>query len=154
MAHLTPPQVVGFTKRAEEDYEGFWEDAAIAAMDDIYWFKEWDTVLDWDYPTFKWYTGGLTNMCYSCVDYKVEQGLGMKAAFIAEDGDTGVIRTITYSQLLEMVKNASRSFQCPLVCSTKRGSLKPKPTRIRVPRSSSMRRCSKASPEEAKNTWV
>ncbi|MCK5586442.1 AMP-binding protein, partial [Candidatus Bipolaricaulota bacterium] len=104
MAHLTPPQVVGFTKRAEEDYEGFWEDAAIAAMDDIYWFKEWDTVLDWDYPTFKWYTGGLTNMCYSCVDYKVEQGLGMKATFIAEDGDTGVIRTITYSQLLEMVK--------------------------------------------------
>ena len=40
-------------KRAEDDYEGFWEDAAIAAMDDIYWFKEWDTVLEWNYPTFK-----------------------------------------------------------------------------------------------------
>jgi len=99
-----PPQVVGFLKRAEDDYEGFWEDAAIAAMEDVHWFKQWDTVLEWDYPTFKWFSGGLTNMCYSCVDYKVEQGLGAKAAFIAEDGDSGVTRTVTYLQLLEMVK--------------------------------------------------
>ncbi len=91
-------------KRAEEDYEGFWEDAAVAAMDDIYWFKEWDTVLEQEYPTFRWFGGGLTNICYSCLDYKVEQGLGTKAAFIAEDGDSGVIRTVTYSQLLELVK--------------------------------------------------
>lgn len=104
MPNILPPQVMGFMKRAEEDYEGFWEDAAIEAMDDIYWFKQWDTVLESNYPTFKWFTGGLTNMCYSCVDYKVEQGLGMKAAFIAEDGDTGVTRTVTYLQLLEMVK--------------------------------------------------
>ncbi len=104
MTQILPPQVVGFMKRAEEDYEGFWEDAAIAAMEDIYWFKQWDTVLEWEYPTFRWFTGGLTNMCYSCVDYKVDQGLGMKAAFIAEDGDTGVTRTVTYLQLLEMVK--------------------------------------------------
>ncbi len=91
-------------KRAEEDYEGFWEDAALAAMDDIYWFKEWDTVLQWEYPTFRWFDGGLTNICYSCLDYKVEKGLGSKAAFIAEDGDSGVIRTVTYNQLLELVK--------------------------------------------------
>lgn len=104
MTQIIPPQVRGFMKRAEEDYEGFWEDAAVAAMDDIYWFKEWDTVLEWEYPTFRWFGGGLTNICYSCLDYKVEQGLGTKAAFIAEDGDSGVIRTVTYSQLLEMVK--------------------------------------------------
>ncbi|MCK9357327.1 MAG: acetate--CoA ligase [Dehalococcoidia bacterium] len=104
MTQMIPPQVRGFMKRAEEDYEGFWEDAAVAAMEDIYWFKEWDTVLEWEYPTFRWYNGGLTNICYSCLDYKVEQGLGTKAAFIAEDGDSGVIRTVTYSQLLEMVK--------------------------------------------------
>lgn len=104
MTQMIPPQVRGFMKRAEEDYEGFWEDAAVAAMEDIYWFKEWDTVLEWEYPTFRWFNGGLTNICYSCLDYKVEQGLGTKAAFIAEDGDSGVIRTVTYSQLLEMVK--------------------------------------------------
>ncbi len=101
---MLPPQLKGFLKKAEEDYEGFWEDAAIAAMDDIYWFKQWDKVLEWEYPTFRWFSGGETNMCYSCVDYKVEQGLGAKAAFIAEDGDTGVTRTVTYLQLLDMVK--------------------------------------------------
>ena len=95
---------MGFVKEAEEDYEGFWEDAAIAAMDDIFWFKDWDNVLEWDYPTFRWYGGGMTNICYSCVDYKVQKGYGAKAAFIAEDGDTGVSRTVTYSQLLDMVK--------------------------------------------------
>ena len=104
MTQLFPPQVMGFVKEAEEDYEGFWEDAAIAAMDDIFWFKDWDNVLEWDYPTFRWYGGGMTNICYSCVDYKVQKGYGAKAAFIAEDGDTGVSRTVTYSQLLDMVK--------------------------------------------------
>ncbi|MFW6103091.1 MAG: acyl-CoA synthetase, partial [Chloroflexota bacterium] len=34
----------------------------------------------------------------------VQKGYGAKAAFIAEDGDTGVSRTVTYSQLLDMVK--------------------------------------------------
>jgi len=95
---------MGFVKEAEEDYEGFWEDAAIAAMDDIFWFKEWDNVLEWEYPTFRWFGGGMTNICYSCVDYKVQKGYGTKAAFIAEDGDSGVSRTVTYSQLLDMVK--------------------------------------------------
>ncbi|MFW6055999.1 MAG: acetate--CoA ligase [Chloroflexota bacterium] len=104
MTQLFPPQAMGFIKEAEEDYEGFWEDAAIAAMDDIFWFKDWDNVLEWDYPTFRWYGGGMTNICYSCVDYKVQKGYGAKAAFIAEDGDTGVSRTVTYSQLLDMVK--------------------------------------------------
>ncbi|HHE42018.1 MAG TPA: acetate--CoA ligase [Dehalococcoidia bacterium] len=104
MTQLFPPQVMGFVKEAEEDYEGFWEDAAIAAMDDIFWFKEWDNVLEWEYPTFRWFGGGMTNICYSCVDYKVQKGYGTKAAFIAEDGDSGVSRTVTYSQLLDMVK--------------------------------------------------
>lgn len=104
MAEIFPPQVMGFVKQAEEDYEGFWEDAAIAAMDDIFWFKEWDKVLEWEYPTFRWYGGGMTNICYNCVDYKVQKGYGAKAAFIAEDGDTGVSRTVTYSQLLYLVK--------------------------------------------------
>ena len=60
MTTAIPPQVVGFLKRAEDDYEGFWEDAAINAMEDVHWFKQWDTVLEWDYPTFKWFSGGLT----------------------------------------------------------------------------------------------
>ena len=32
--------------------QGFWEDAALKATDDIHWFKKWDKVFEWEYPTF------------------------------------------------------------------------------------------------------
>jgi acetyl-CoA synthetase len=101
---LVPPQVKSFINKAEEDYEGFWEDAALKASDDIHWFDKWDKVFEWEYPTFKWYKGGITNVSYNCVDYKVRQGKGSKAALIYECGDTGEIRTVTYIQLLDLVK--------------------------------------------------
>jgi len=104
MIDMLPPQVRSFMHEAEKDYEGFWENAALSATDDIYWFKRWDKVFEWNYPTFKWYVGGITNISYSCVDYKVEQGNGGKAAFIFESGDTGEVRTVTYTQLLDLVK--------------------------------------------------
>jgi acetyl-CoA synthetase len=104
MIEMLPPQVRSFMSGAEKDYEGFWERAAVNAADDIYWFRKWDKVFEWNYPTFKWYVGGITNISYSCVDYKVEQGNGGKAAFIFESGDTGGVRTVTYTQLLDLVK--------------------------------------------------
>jgi len=104
MIEMLPPQVRSFINGADKDYEGFWENAALSATNDIYWFKKWDKVFEWNYPTFKWYVGGITNISYNCVDYKVEQGKGSKAAFIFESGDTGQVRTITYAQLLDLVK--------------------------------------------------
>ena len=103
MFRMLPPKVRDFYNRAVEDYEGFWEDAALNAMDDIHWFKKWDKVFEWEYPTFRWYIGGTTNISYSCLDNKVGQGKGDKVAFIAESGDTGEIRTVTYTQLLDLV---------------------------------------------------
>jgi len=104
MTEMLPAQARSFMNEAEKDYEGFWEDAALNAANDIYWFKKWDKVFEWNYPTFKWYVGGITNISYNCVDYKVEQGNGGKAAFIFESGDTGKVRTVTYAQLLDLVK--------------------------------------------------
>jgi acetyl-CoA synthetase len=104
MLQMLPPQVRAFYNRAAKDYEGFWEEAALNATNDIHWFRKWDEVLNWEYPTFKWYTGGTTNISYNCLDYKVEKGKGSKAAFIAESGDTGEVRTVTYIQLLNIVK--------------------------------------------------
>ena len=101
---IIPPQVRSFMGKAEEDYEGFWEDAAVRAGDDVRWFKKWDRVFEWEYPTFKWYKGGTTNISYNCVDYKVERGMGDKAAFIYECGDTGEAREVSYRELLELVK--------------------------------------------------
>lgn len=101
------PQVRAFYSQAEKDYESFWENAALTAANDIYWFKKWDKVFEWEYPTFRWYIGGMTNISYSCLDYKVDKGMGNKAAFIAETGDTGEIRKVTYAQLLDLVKQCA-----------------------------------------------
>ena len=108
---VLPPQVRAFYSQAEKDYEGFWENAALKATNDIHWFKRWDKVFEWEYPTFRWYIGGMTNICYSCLDYKVAGGMGNKAAFIAEYGDTGEIRTITYAQLLHLVKQCAAALR-------------------------------------------
>lgn len=105
MIDMLPPQVRGFRREAEKDYEGFWENGADNAADDIYWFKRWDEVFEWNYPAFRWYVGGMTNISYDCIDYKVEQGNGGKAALIHESGETGEVRVITYAQLLTLLRN-------------------------------------------------
>lgn len=101
---MVPPQVKSFIKWAEEDVEGFWEDAAIKASHNIHWFKKWDKVFTWEYPTFKWYEGGQTNICYNCLDYNVKKGNGGRAALISDSGETGEVHTVTYAQLLHLVK--------------------------------------------------
>jgi len=102
--YLIPPQVQSFIKWGYEDLEGFWENAALCSMDEIYWFKKWDKVFEWNYPTFKWYIGGLTNICFSAVDYNVMKGRGGKAAIVSEIAETGETRVVTYAQLLHLVK--------------------------------------------------
>ncbi|MHB1042238.1 MAG: acetate--CoA ligase [Eubacteriales bacterium] len=108
---LVPPQVKAFLKWAEDDVEGFWEDAAIKSSNDIHWFKKWDKVFTWDYPTFKWFEGGLTNICYNCLDYNIERGRAGRAALIAESGETGEVHTVTYAQLLYKVQKAAAALR-------------------------------------------
>jgi len=108
---VLPPQVRAFYSQAEEDYEAFWENAALKAGDDLYWFKKWDKVFEWEYPTFRWYVGGMTNICHSCLDYKLDKGLGTKVALIAECGDTEDIRAVTYAQLLDLVKQCAAALR-------------------------------------------
>lgn len=101
---LVPPQVRAFIKWSQEDPEGFWEEAARRAGGHIYWFKKWDRVFSWEYPHFRWFEGGLTNISYNCLDYNVLNGRAGKAALIAESGETGETRVLTYAQLLDLVK--------------------------------------------------
>src|SRR5262249_32198223 len=51
-------------REAEADPEGFW--GRIAA--ELHWFKPWDTVLEWDPPWAKWFSGGQLNLSYNCLD--------------------------------------------------------------------------------------
>jgi acetyl-CoA synthetase len=96
-----PPHLEEMLERALKDTEGFWGEAAR----ELHWFKPWDRVFEWNYPNFKWFLGGTTNLSYNCVDRHVlEKGRGDKAAIIWESGETGERRTLTYSQLLDQVK--------------------------------------------------
>lgn len=46
----------------------------------------------------------MTNISYNCVDYNVKRGRAGRAALVAESGETGEVRVVTYGQLLSMVK--------------------------------------------------
>ena len=108
---LVPPHVKKFIDWAAEDTEGFWGHAAEQAMSEIKWFKKWDKVFNWDYPTFQWYIGGKTNIAYNCLDYNIEKGRAGRAALVAESGETGEVRTVTYAQLFELVKQYTRALR-------------------------------------------
>jgi acetyl-CoA synthetase len=85
-------------EHADADYEGFWAEQA----ERLTWFKKWDTVMEWTPPTVKWFSGGLLNASYNCLDRHVEAGAGEKVAYYWE-GEPGEERTITYADLLDEV---------------------------------------------------
>jgi acetyl-CoA synthetase len=85
-------------EHAEADFQGFWAEQA----ERLSWLRRWDTVLDWQPPWVKWFTGGTLNASYNCLDRHVEAGGGDKVAYFWE-GEPGDQRTITYAQLLDEV---------------------------------------------------
>jgi len=100
------PIVRRLTLEAIEDPEGFWARAA----EGLPWFRKWDKVLEWTPPTFRWFVGAQTNLCYNCLDYHVERGWGGHAALIAED-ERGERRVYTYVHLLHEVKRAAAALR-------------------------------------------
>jgi acetyl-CoA synthetase len=86
-------------REAEQDREAFWARQA----GELDWYREWDTVLEWDLPYAKWFVGGKLNAAYNCLDRHVEAGQGDRVAFYWE-GEPGDARTITYAQLLDEVQ--------------------------------------------------
>ena len=82
-------------RRAEADYEGFWEEQAKK----LEWFAPWHKVLEWDAPFAKWFIGGKINASVNCVDRHVAAGRGDRIAYYFE-GEPGDRRTMTYAELL------------------------------------------------------
>lgn len=65
--------------RSIADPNGFWGEAA----EDIFWRKRWDKVLDdSEAPLYRWFSGGVTNTCYNCLDRHVEGGRAQQPALI------------------------------------------------------------------------
>ena len=71
MNHIDP-SVSRWIQEAKDDPDTFWA----AAADHLNWFRKWDQVFEWDYPAFRWFAGGQTNLAYNCLDHHVATGRG------------------------------------------------------------------------------
>ncbi|KAM0954624.1 hypothetical protein EV1_022908 [Malus domestica] len=106
-AHVSSPQqYLEMYKRSIEDPAGFWSDIAAT----FFWKQKWgQPVYSENLDVRKgdirieWFRGGITNICYNCLDTNVEAGLGDKIAFYWEGNELGVDATLTYTQLLHNV---------------------------------------------------
>src|SRR2546429_5067212 len=99
-------KVRAWKREATSDPEGFWGRAA----EQVPWFKKWDRVLDWQPPTFRWYSGGLSNLAYNCVDHHVAAGRGERVALITEN-ERGQRRTLTYAELHREIKRVGAALR-------------------------------------------
>ncbi len=85
--------------RSIADPEKFWADIA----GELHWYQKWHTVLnERNAPFFRWFEGGITNICYNCVDRHLHGPNRNKAAFIFE-GEPGDQRVLTYADLYREV---------------------------------------------------
>ncbi|KAK7396023.1 hypothetical protein VNO78_16712 [Psophocarpus tetragonolobus] len=102
----SPEQYLKLYKRSIEDPDGFWSEIA----SQFYWKQRWgDKVCDENFDIrngnikIEWFKGGITNICYNCLDRNVEAGLGDKVAIYWEGNEPSLDATLTYSQLLDQV---------------------------------------------------
>ncbi len=83
-------------EQARQDPEAFWGDLA---RQELHWFKDFETVLQWDEPVASWFVGGKTNASYNCLDAHLETERADQTAIIWEGEPEDEIRTLTYRQL-------------------------------------------------------
>ncbi|XP_023527689.1 acetyl-coenzyme A synthetase, chloroplastic/glyoxysomal-like isoform X1 [Cucurbita pepo subsp. pepo] len=100
-------QYLEMYQRSIEDPAGFWSDIASS---EFFWKKKWDQQvysenLDVRKGEIKieWFKGGITNICYNCLDRNIEAGLGTKVALYWEGNEPGFDGTLTYNELLHKV---------------------------------------------------
>ncbi|KAK6256150.1 hypothetical protein SCA6_017455 [Theobroma cacao] len=103
----SPQKYLEMYKRSIGDPAGFWSDIASS---EFYWKQRWGEQvysenLDVRKGNIKieWFKGGITNMCYNCLDRNIDAGLADKIALYWESNEPGFDATLTYSQLLDRV---------------------------------------------------
>ena len=103
---LCSPTVKAWLEDGLKDPEAFWERAAR----ELPWFRTWDRVYEADFPTFRWFIGGRTNLGYNAVDHHVAEGNGGRTALIYFN-ERGTRVVLTYAQLLHEVKRVSAALR-------------------------------------------
>lgn len=84
------------------DPEAFWSKAA----DRLVWYKKPTKILEQsnDNPhLYTWFSDGVINTCYNCLDVHVQDGRGDQDALIYDSPLTGVQKKYTYQELLDNV---------------------------------------------------
>jgi acetyl-CoA synthetase len=100
------PIVRRWMEDAAEDPEAFWGRAA----EESPWFRKWDKTFSWDFPNFRWFEGGQTNLAYNCLDHHVKRGCGGQTA-LACVNERGERRLFTYAQLKHEVERVAAALR-------------------------------------------
>ncbi len=103
---LVHPIARRWNEDARTDPEAFWSKAAEA----IPWMQKWERAFEWTPPTFRWFSGGRTNLCWNAVDQHVAGGRGGHAALVGVN-ERGERRVFTYGQLLYEVERAAAALR-------------------------------------------
>ncbi len=104
--NLISPIVNRWIQDGRDNPEAFWENAA----KELHWFRTWDKVFEWNYPTFKWFSGAQTNLSYNALDIHVKKGWGGHTALIYMN-ERGERRLFTYAKLLYDVEKIAASLR-------------------------------------------
>jgi acetyl-CoA synthetase len=103
---LVNPVVRRWLKEGEEDPDGLWSRAAA----ELPWFRKWDRTFEREDPSFRWFSGGRTNLCHNALDRHVALGEGGRAALVYAN-ERGERRVFTYAQLLHEVERAAAALR-------------------------------------------
>jgi len=103
---LVNPVVQKWIDEAQQSPDVFWGRAA----EELPWFRKWDSVLEWNPPTFKWFVGAQTNLAYNALDYHVKRGWGGHTALIYLN-ERGERRIFTYANLLYEVERVAAALR-------------------------------------------
>jgi acetyl-CoA synthetase len=88
------------------DPEGFWARAA----SDLPWFRTWDRVFEWTFPTFRWFIGAQTNLAYNALDHHVAHGRADATALLYLN-ERGERDRYTYRELLDRVASVAAALR-------------------------------------------
>jgi acetyl-CoA synthetase len=103
---LLTPTVARWVQDGLQDPVGFWERAA----GELPWFRRWDRVFEWTFPTFRWFIGAETNLTYNALDRHVAAGSGDRVALVYLN-ERGERAALTYAVLLREVKRVAAALR-------------------------------------------
>jgi acetyl-CoA synthetase len=103
---VVTPVIRQWIEDGRRDPDAFWARAA----GELPWFRTWDRVFEWTYPTFRWFSGAETNLAHNALDYHVAHGRGAHTALVYLN-ERGERRTFTYAELLALVERVASALR-------------------------------------------